>query len=126
MSKIKEMYWFFTILCFLFLAFNLEAVPGRPWHHHYALIWTWKKVVLIRIFPMNVYVLVDKNIIYRYMEASEKTYVSAVQLDTYALVKILNYRYLLDWILEPPITKAYDSKLSSEVEILNHLTENLA
>lgn len=119
------MYWFFGILCFLFLAFNLEAVPGRPWHGYYALIWKWNDYVLIRILPRNVFVLVDGNAVYRYMGTSKDTYLSAVRLDTYMVRDILNYRYLLEWIREPPIAKSYPSKLSNEIEILNHLAKTL-
>lgn len=120
------MYWFFGILCILFLAFNLEVIPGRPWRNYYALIWKWRHFTLIRVFPINVYVLVDKSIVYRYMEASTDTYIKAVRLDTHMMSKILNYRYLLDWILEPPVVKAYPSKLSNEIEILNYLSESVS
>lgn len=113
------------MLCILFLAFNLEVVPGRPWHGHYALIWKWNEYVLVRILPQNVFVLVDENVLYRYTGASKDTYVSAIRLDTYTKKKILNYRYLLEWIQEPPIAKSYPSKLSNEIEILNYLTKTL-
>lgn len=119
------MYWFFSILCFLFLAFNLEVASGRPWHSHYALIWKWKNFILIRIFPKNIYVLIDHSIIYRYMEASTETYISAVRMDTQMITEILNYRYFLDWIRESPFVKSYPSKLSNEIDILNHLTQTL-
>ena len=120
-NKIKEMYLFFSILCFLFLAFNFEVVPGRPWHNHYALFWKWKEYLLIRIFPKNVFVLVHHDKMYRYIHASLETYVSAVQLDNRMSYEILNYRYILDWIKEPPVVKSYPSKLSTEVDILNYL-----
>lgn len=119
------MYWVFSILCFLFLAFNLEVVPGRPWHSHYALIWKWKQFILIRIFPKNIYVLVDQNVIYRYTEASKETYVPAVRIDKQTVNEILNYRYLLDWIRERPVVKPYPSHLSDEIEILNYLSQTL-
>lgn len=124
-SKIKEMYWFFSILCFLFLAFNLEVVPGRPWHNRYALIWKWHRFVLIRLFPIDVLVLVDKNVVYRYMDASTDTYVPAVRMDTHTVTSVLNHRYLLDWIVDPPTVKPYPSTLTNEVEILNYLSQSL-
>lgn len=123
-NKTKEMYWLFAILSFLLLAFNLEVVPGRPWDGHYALIWKWRNFTLIRISPINVHVLVDKSVVYRYLDVSSKTYVSAVRLDTHVVSKILNYRYILDWISEPPIVKSYSLKLSSEIEILNALSQS--
>ena len=123
-SKIKEMCWFFSILCLLFLAFNFEVVPGRPWHNFYALLWKWKDFVLIHIFPRNIYVLVNHQKIYRYINSSVDTYVDAVRLDNQIKCEILNYRYLLDWIKEPPVVKVYPSKLLNEIEILNYLRSN--
>lgn len=107
------------------MAFSLEVVPGRPWHQRYALLWKWKDLTLIRLFPMNVHVLVDKSVVYRYVEASDATYLSAVQMDTHRVTKILNYRYLLDWMRDPPIVRAYPAELSNETDILNHLSRTV-
>lgn len=107
------------------MAFNLEVVPGRPWHNRYALVWQWHGFVLVRLFPVDVFVLVDKGVVYRYLEASTDTYVPAVRVDTRTVSRVLNHRYLLDWIVDPPIVKPYPSRLTSEVEILNYLSRAL-
>lgn len=110
----------------LFLAFNLEFVPGRPWHGHYVLIWKWNEFTLVRIFPQDVFVLIDKDLMYRYwMTSSKETYIPAIRLDTGVQNEILHYRYLLDWIKEPPIVKSYPRNVSNEIEILNHVSRNL-
>lgn len=119
------MYLLFGILCFIFLAFNLEVIDGRPRHHRYALIWRWKDFTLIRIFPQNIFVLVDHDIVYRYIEASKETYIHAVRLDTYLVNTILNYRYILEWMTDPPLVKQYSPELSDEIEILNFLSQSL-
>lgn len=113
------------MLCILLLAFNLEVIPGRPWHGYYALIWKWNENILIRILPQNVFVLVDGNVVYRYVGNSKDTYSPAIRLDTYMKKEILHYRYLLEWIQEPPIVKPYSSNLSNEIDILNYLTKAL-
>lgn len=110
----------------MFLAFNLEIVPGRPRHGHYVVIWRWNEFTLIRILPRDAFVLVDENLIYRYMPTTSRdTYIPAVRLDTHVRTEILHYRYLLDWIKRAPVVKAYPPDLSNEVEILNHVSENL-
>ena len=120
------MYLLFGILCLIFLAFNLEFVPGRPWHGHYVLIWKWNEFTLIRIFPLDVFVLIDKDLLYRYWKTSSKnTYIPAIRLDTHVQKDILHYRYLLEWIKEPPIVKSYPPNLSNEIEILNHVSQTL-
>lgn len=107
------------------MAFNLEAVPGRPWRSpHYALIWHWQDFILIRLFPSNARVLVDKGVLYRYLNAGgDSTYVRAVRLDTHLVTSILNDRYLLDWMPRPPVVRRYPGHLSTETEILNHLSQ---
>lgn len=119
------MYWFFSIVCLLFLAFNLEVIPGRPWHGRYTLIWKWNEYTLIRIFPQNIFVLVDGRIMYRYLGTLRDTYIPAIRLDTHMQKEILHYSYLMDWIQEPPIVKAYPPNLRNEIEILNYVTQKL-
>ena len=120
------MYVFFCILCLMFLAFNLEFIPGRPWHGHYVLLWKWNEFTLIRILPRDVFVLVDKDLIYRYWTTmSKNTYIPAIRLDTQVEISILHYRYLLDWIKEPPVLKSYPPELSNEIEILNYVSRTL-
>lgn len=120
------MYLFFGILCMMLLAFNLELIPGRPWHGHYVLIWKWNEFTLVRIFPQNTYFLVDKDLIYRYeITSSKNTYIPAICLNTKVEREILHYRYLLEWIKEPPVLKSYPPDLSDQVEILNHVSKSL-
>lgn len=120
------MYVFFCILCLMFLAFNLEVIPGRPLHGHYVLIWKWNEFTLIRILPQDVFVLVDKDLLYRYCSTTSKnTYIPAIRLDTRVQKNILHYRYLLDWIKKPPVLKSYPLVLKNEIEILNHVSQNL-
>lgn len=121
------MYLFFGILCLMLLAINLEPVPGRPWHGHYVLMWKWNEFTLIRIFPQDVFVLVDKDLIYRYETTSSKnTYIPAVCINTKVERDILHYRYLLEWIKEPPVVKAYPPDLSDDVGILNYMSKILS
>lgn len=107
------------------MAFNLEAVPGRPWHNRYALLWRWRRFVLVRLFPLDVHVLVDKGVVYRYLDASDDTYVRAVRVDTRTATRVLNPRYLMDWTEEAPVVVPYPSRLTGEVEILNYLAGRL-
>lgn len=108
------------------MAFNLEVISGRPWHGYYTLIWKWNEYKLIRILPQNIFVLIDGNTLYRYIDTSKDTYIPAVQLDTFVQREILHYIYLMDWIQDPPIVKPYPSNLSNEIEILNYVTQNLS
>lgn len=120
------MYFFFVILVLLLLLFNLNPIPGKPYHNHFVLIWTWKKFQLIQILPQNWYVLVDHGILYSY-EPTEAldTYIPAIRLDTHRRHDIFHYRYLLDWIKEAPIAKAYSPHLKDLVDILNQVTASL-
>lgn len=111
----------------MFLAFNLELIPGRPWHGHYILLWKWNEFTLIRILPQDFFVLVDKDLLYRYLNTTSKdTYIPAIRLDTQLQKDILHYRYLLDWIKEPPVVKPYPPKLTNDIEILNYVTQTLS
>lgn len=120
------MYLFFTIICLMFLAFNLNFLPGRPWHSRYVLLWKWGEYTLVRIFPQGIFVLVDHDMIYRYLNTnSHDTYIEAVRMDTQTRIDILHYQYLLDWIKEPPMVKPYPSELIDEIDILNWISQNL-
>lgn len=118
------MYWFFSILSLLLLAFNLEYVMGRPWHNHYVLIWSWHTFRLLRILPRDVFVLIDGDTIYRYLNDQphrKDTYIPSIQLDHRIRRDILHYRYLLDWVKKAPVLKAYPPHLKSDVDILNYV-----
>lgn len=121
------MYWFFSILCFLLLAFNLDWIPGRPWDNHYAAIWTWERFRLVRIMPQDTFVLVDDKAVYVYLDTdhNQSTYIAAVQFNTGLRAEILHYRYLLDWIQDPPVVRPYPKELTDETQILNHLSKKL-
>ncbi|KAG8172721.1 hypothetical protein JTE90_003910 [Oedothorax gibbosus] len=120
------MYWIFLILGLLLLLFKLEPIPGRPSHNHYALIWEWKQYQLIRIMPQDWYVLVDARVLFLYTDMNSlDTYITAVRLDTHREYKIFHYRYLMDWIKQPPVIKSYPSNLQDVVVILNHVTSSL-
>lgn len=118
------MYWFFAMICLLLLAFQLEPVLGRPSHHHYVLIWTWNTFKLLHILPVDVYVLVDGKACYQYLNTlSTETYIPTVHLSTRKQFDMLHYRYLLDWIQDPPIVQAYSPSLSGVVPILNEVRQ---
>lgn len=120
------MYFIFIILVLLLLLFNLDPIPGRPHHNHFALIWIWQEFKLIQIFPQNWYVLVDKDILYSYEPTdSLDTYISAIRLDTHRKHEIFHFRYLLDWIKEAPVAKAYSPQQTNLVDILNEITSSL-
>lgn len=120
------MYWIFVILGLLLLLFNLEPIPGRPSHNHYVLVWVWNNFHLIRIVPQDWYVLVDAGVVYQYTDMdSVDTYIAAVRLDTHREHHIFHYRYLLDWIKQPPVVKPYPPDLQDVVAILNHVTSTL-
>lgn len=125
-NKIQEMYWFFIIVSLLLLAFNLDYVLGRPWNNHYVLIWQWKHFRVLRIMPRNVVILIDGHKIYRYFNnKSKETYIRAIQMDNRLEVDILHYKYLLDWVINPPVLKAYPTNLKTDVEILNYVNQKL-
>lgn len=116
------MYLLFVILCLLLLLFNLEPVRGRPSHNHYSLIWTWNEYILLRILPQNWYVLIDKDILYLYMNTeSIDTYIPAIQINTRRIHSILHYRYLLEWIHERPLVQAYPPHMKDVLDILNYM-----
>lgn len=116
------MYWIFVILGLLLLWFNLEPIPGRPSHNHYVIIWTWHDFRLIRIIPQDWYVLIDKDVLYLYMDAdSLDTYIRAIRLDTHREHHILHYRYLLDWIKQPPTIRSYPPSTNHVIDILNYV-----
>lgn len=122
--NIQAMYWFFAIVCVLLLAFHLEPVLGRPSHNHYAMIWTWNTFRLLHVLPSDVYVLVDGTTCYLYLEteSTTDTYIPAIHLEKKRTFDILHYRYLLDWIKDPPVIKAYSPDLASNIiDILNFL-----
>lgn len=121
------MYIFFTILCLLLLAFNLDWIPGRPWDNHYVVIWTWNKFRLIRIMPQDSFALVDDQAIYLYLDNvnNQNTYIPAIQFNTGLRKQIIHYQYLLDWMEDPPVVKPYPKDLKEETDILNHVTKNL-
>lgn len=126
-NKIKnKMYLFFTILVLFLLLFNLDPMPGRPGHGHYALIWVWQEFQLIRILPQNWYVLLDKDILYSYDAIdSSDTYIPALRMDTHRVHEILHFKYLLDWIKEPPKVIPYPPEKTELIKILNYLTSNV-
>lgn len=102
--------------------FDLESFPGRPSHNHYAIIWSWKQLLLIRIMPQNWYVLVDDDILYLYTDIeSFDTYTTAVRLDNKREHHILHYRYLLEWIKVPPLVQAYTPNKDNIIDILNEI-----
>ncbi|GFQ76128.1 uncharacterized protein TNCT_244101 [Trichonephila clavata] len=122
----NEMYLIFTILCLLLLLFNLEPIPGRPTHKHYAMIWMWKDFRVVRILPSDWYVLVDNQLVYLYVQTNSlDTYIPAIRLDTQREHYLLHYNYLLDWIKEPAIIVPYPTHIKNVIEILNHLTKSL-
>lgn len=109
------------------LAFNLEPVLGRPSHNHYAFIWVRDTIRLLHILPSDVYVLVDGATCFLYLKTeSTETYIPAIQLDKKQQRDIFHYRFVLDWIENPPIVKAYSPALASNiVDILNELNKSL-
>jgi len=120
------MYWIFVILGLLLLTFNLEPVAGRPKHGHYALIWSWKDFLLLRIMPQNWYVLIDHDTPYLYIDfQSNETYTAAVRLDTKREYHILHYQFVMDWIQDQAVVQEYDPSLNDVIEILNDLTHKL-
>lgn len=116
------MYFLFAIFSLLLLLFNLDPVQGS----HNALIYTWQEFRLVRIFPQNWYVLVDKDVLYSYESTeSVETYIPAVRLDTHRKHDIFHYNYLLDWVKEAPVVISYPSHLNNLIDILNHITSSL-
>ena len=74
----------------------------------------------------TLYVLVDAGVVYQYTDMdSVDTYIAAVRLDTHREHHIFHYRYLLDWIKQPPVVKPYPPDLQDVVAILNHVTSTL-
>lgn len=122
--KIKnKMYFLFTILCLLLLLFHLDPIPGRPHHNHYALVYSWNEFRVVRIFPQNWYVLIDKNGVFSYEPTeSLETYIPAIRLDNHRKYDIFHYRYLLDWMKEAPVVISYPLEKKNLVDILNYIT----
>lgn len=50
---------------------------------------------------------------------NRKTYVRAIQMDNGLEVDILHHKYLLDWVINPPILKKYPESLKRDMDILN-------
>lgn len=120
------MYFAFAILCLLLLLFNLEPVPGRPADDHYVMIWTYNDYRLIHILPGNWYVLIDQDILYLYFKTNSlETYIPAIRLDSQRETEIFHYQYLLEWIKQSPVVRAYPKHLKSVTDILNHVTSSL-
>lgn len=120
---------FLVLSILLLLAFNVDWIPGRPWNHHYVLIWTSGFFHLLKIMPQEAYVLVDGKALYRYMDTvhNEETYIPAIHLGQGVRQKIFHYQHLEKWHLDhPPIVQPYPKKLKTEVEILNYVSSNLA
>lgn len=118
------MYLLFGMLCLLLLAFDLHPLPlDAPLRR--AHVWKRKELALVRILPQDAYVLIDGSVPYRYVQDSKDTYVSAVRLDTHEGAEILNHRYVLDWIAEPPFVLSYPSGLGNDVDVLNYLSRSL-
>lgn len=123
------MYWIFAMVCLLLLAFNLEPVTGRPAHGYYVLIWSLNDTLtLVHIVRKDWYVLVDDQTCYLYVETdSTDTYIPAIRLDNKRTYNIIHYRYVLDWVSDPPVLKTYPQNDALQaVEILNHVTAQLA
>lgn len=124
-NKIKDMYWIFIILCLLLLFFNLEPLK-IPFHNKFVLIWIVSHFYVVRIFPHDIYILIDENVCYLYQKvSSEDTYVSAVQLDTNYQHKVLNYKYLLEWMNQLPQVFTYPSHLINVIDILNFIRQKI-
>lgn len=118
------MYWLFIILSIFLLLYNLDFFTNPT---HYAIVWAWKNLRLVRILPTNQFVLIDNDACFLYTdEENEKdeTYASTIRLDTSRKYKVLHYRYLLDWILTVPIIVPFDST-KSLIEILNQVSKSL-
>lgn len=114
------MYWMFIIISLLLLGFNLEWVLGRPYDNRYVLIWQWNQFRLIRIMPKNSFILVDGDKVYKYFRRNNrKTYIPAIQMDNGMKVDILHHKYLLDWVINPPVLRKYPPHLKTDMEILN-------
>lgn len=65
--------------------------------------------------------------IYRYLynKSSHDTYILSIQLDNHIQRDILHYKYLLNWIKEAPVLKAYPPDLKNDVDIMNYVAGKL-
>lgn len=76
--------------------------------------------------PKNVFVLIDKEKIYRYFSNNvNDTYIRAIEMDTRVERDILNYKYLLDWVNSLPILRSYPVHLKNDIEILNYVRSKI-
>lgn len=111
------------ILSIFLLLYNVQ-----PFGHvkHYALIWSWNNMRLLRILPTDEFVLVDGDSCFLYEnseESRDETYVPAIRLDNHRRYSIWHYRYLLEWIETPPLVVPYSAK--GLINILNEVSTSL-
>lgn len=76
--------------------------------------------------PQDWYVLVDGKTLYLYMDTeSMDTYIQAIRLDSRHEYNILHYRYVLDWVKQPPSIRVYPPTTHNVIEILNYIRASL-
>lgn len=114
----------FFILCFLLIFFNFHYIEilSKTKDSHFIIIWKiTENIILFNVFPHDVFLLLDKNTFYLYLDDStEESYISAINLKTNYKVNIINYIYLREHSVHF-FLKFYDPNLSSIKDILNSL-----
>lgn len=119
------MKYLFLALCLLLLFYNFETVNLLRCTEKNSIVITWKvteKKYIFHILPYNVYVLLDEDDFYLYLEnENEETYVPVINLKTNYKVNMINYMYLREGTDFAPRITHYSDSLTDIIEILNAL-----
>lgn len=109
----------------MLIFYNFETLNLLSSNQNSSIVIIWKitdKKYLFHVLPYDVYVLLDDENFYLYLEKeNEETYVPVINLKTNYKANVINYIYLREWTDYSPKIVSYSDSFTDIIEIINSL-----